>query len=79
MRKLSINNIIRDGSRSVAVVQQSELDAGESEHRHFLFASLTPVAVVIRDPGQTSAFDLEARPVDWRELGLEPAEVEAAL
>ncbi len=77
MAKVRARIIFSDQKRTVAAVESLEFPALRSSQGCFFMASLKPIAIIVREPGGTYAFDLAAQPIDIDRLGL-PADFSLA-
>ncbi len=58
-------DIVFDDQRfTVTVVQSLEFQTGSWNHKRFLTGSLKPIAVIVKEPGRSYAFDMDAQSVD---------------
>jgi hypothetical protein len=75
MTSLRATTVFADRGIKVTVVESRELRVDRSSCRQFISGRLGPVAVVVRGPDGTSAFDMDAQSVDIDQLHL-PADFE---
>ena len=64
MDRLRTNIVFDDQRFAVTVVQSLEFRTGSWNHKRFLTGSLKPIAVVVKEPGRSYAFDMDARSTD---------------
>ena len=72
MDSLRATVLFSDDTLTVTVVESLLLRTDRSNRGRFLFASLRPVAVVVKARGRTYALDMNAQPVDIDRLDLPP-------
>jgi hypothetical protein len=63
MAWLRTKTIFADQRFTVITVESVELRQGSTGYGHHLTASLEPVAVVVKEPDNTYAIDMEGKPV----------------
>jgi hypothetical protein len=75
MASLRATTVFADRVINVAVVESRELQVDRASRRQFITGRLEPIAVIVREPDRTYAFDMGAQPVDIDRLNL-PADFE---
>ena len=60
MARLRERTVFADRRLTVTVLESLELQTNRSNHRRFLIGSLKPIAVVVREPDRTYAYDIES-------------------
>jgi len=75
MASLRATTVFADRVINVAVVESRELEVDRASRRQFITGRLEPIAVIVREPDRTYAFDMDAQSVDIDRLNL-PADFE---
>jgi hypothetical protein len=75
MASLRATTVFADRVINVAVVESRELQVDRASRRQFITGRLEPIAVIVREPDRTYAFDMDAQSVDIDRLNL-PADFE---
>ena len=75
MATLRTKTVFADRGIVVTSVVSLEFRVDGTNCRHFITASLKPIAVVVKEPNRSYAFDMNARSIDIDRLGL-PADFE---
>ena len=75
MASLRATTVFADPVINVAVVESRELQVDRASRRQFITGRLEPIAVIVREPDRTYAFNMDAQPVDIDRLNL-PADFE---
>jgi len=70
MATLRARSVFANRAITVTVVESLTLETGGTGRRHFLTGSVTPIAVIVREPGATYALDMAGEPVDLDQLNL---------
>lgn len=74
MNSLRTKTLFADDRLSVVAIESIDLHTEYASRFCYLTASLKPVAIVVRQPGETYAIGMDAKPVDIDidELSLTP-------
>lgn len=64
MTTLRATTVFSGRGLTVAAVESLEVHANRMQRGRWLAASLEPIAVMVREPGKTSAFDMDGQPID---------------
>lgn len=75
MAGLRATTVFADPVINVAVVESRELQVDRASRRQFITGRLEPIAVIVREPDRTYAFNMDAQSVDIDRLNL-PADFE---
>jgi hypothetical protein len=75
MASLRATTVFADKRITVTAVESLALQLDRASHRQFITGHLEPIAVIVREPDRTYAFDMNAQLVDVDRLNL-PADVE---
>jgi dihydrodipicolinate reductase len=75
MASLRAKTVFADQGITVTAVESLELRSDRTNHRQFITGRLEPIAVIVREPDRTYAFDMGAQSIDIDELNL-PADFE---
>ena len=75
MASLRAKTVFADHGITVTAVESMELRFDRKNHPQFITGRLEPIAVIVKEPDRTHAFDMDAQPVDIDQLNL-PADFE---
>jgi dihydrodipicolinate reductase len=75
MASLRAKTVFADQGITVTAVESLELRSDRTNRRQFITGRLEPIAVIVREPDRTYAFDMGAQSIDIDELNL-PADFE---
>ena len=70
MAEVRTRTVFSDREISITAVESVGFQTERSNRRRFAIGSLRPIAVIVREPCKTYAFDMAAQPVDIEGLGL---------
>ena len=70
MASVRTRTVFSDHGLTVTAVESVELQTDRSTRRCIVIGSLRPIAIIVREPGRSYAFDMAAQPVDIERIGL---------
>ena len=70
MSMLRAKTVFGDGKVTVTAIEALELQAGTEHPGRYVTGILRPIAVVVKEPGRSRAFDMAGQPVDIQGLDL---------
>ena len=70
MSNVRARTVFSDHGLTVTAVESVEFRTDWSNRRRFVFGSVRPVAVIVRESDRTYAFDMGAQPVDIEQMNL---------
>ncbi|MDH4109505.1 MAG: hypothetical protein OEW35_14430 [Gammaproteobacteria bacterium] len=70
MDRLRTGTVFANQRLTVAVAESLEVRSDKTKHTRFMTGTLRPVAVIVKEPGRTYAFDMDGQPVDIDQVNL---------
>ena len=70
MAAVRARTVFSDQELSVTAIESVEFQSDRSNGRGFVYGSLTPIAVVVKQQERTYALDMDAQPIDIGQLEL---------
>jgi dihydrodipicolinate reductase len=70
MSSVRARTVFSDHGLTVTAVESVEFRTDRSNRRRFVFGSVRPVAVIVREPDRTYALDMDAQPVNIERMDL---------
>jgi len=71
MTTLRERTVFSDARRTVNILELLEFGTGRTNHVQYVTGDLRPMAIIVKEPDRTYAFDMAAQPIDIERLDLQ--------